>query len=110
MKLEAHTNLTEKEKIEISVKQQKQVEKELIANIIPHKNHTLWEINDKTFEIKEAEYIKKPIVIGEDYDKKEVLQRKGFSYVSSLTKKTALAKFKKGLNGSKEILKNPYKL
>lgn len=109
MKLESHTNLTEKERVEISIKQQKQVEKEFIGVIIPHNNHTLWEINNETLEIKEAEYIKKPIVIGEDYDKKEVLERKGYSYISSLTKKTAIKKFKNGKNGSKEVLENKWK-
>ena len=40
--------LKQKNKIEISVKKQVQIEKELIGKIIPHKNHTLFEINNET--------------------------------------------------------------
>jgi hypothetical protein len=108
--IEPHKNLTEKEKIEISVKQKKQIEKELIGNIIPHNNHTLWEINNETLSIKKAEFIKQPIVFGEKEPQKQVLQRDGYSYVSALNKANALKKFNQGKNGSKEIDVNKYKL
>jgi hypothetical protein len=106
--IEPHKNLTEKEKIEISVKQKKQIEKELIGNIIPHKNHTLWEINIETLEIKEAEFIKEPLILGQ-VQKKQVLQRDGHAYVSALNKRNALDKFKNGKNGSKEVEINKWK-
>lgn len=99
--------LKQKNKIEISVKKQVQIEKELIGKIIPHKNHTLFEINNETGEIKEALYIPVPTFVkfGEKVEKpkKQALVREGFSYVSAMNKKNALKKYSKGSNGGKEM-------
>ena len=94
-------------KIEISVNKKVQIEKELIGKIIPHENHTLFEINNETGEIKEVTYIPVPTFfkLGQKVQKpkKEALIREGFSYVSAMNKKNALKKYIKGSNGSKDI-------
>lgn len=94
-------------KIEISVKKKVQIEKELIGKIIPHANHTLFEINDETGEIQEVTYIPVPTFFkfGQKVEKpkKQALVREGFSYVSAMNKKNALKKYSKGSNGSKEL-------
>ena len=42
--------------VEISVKQKKQVEHELIGKIIPHDGHKIWKINNDTNEVEEAKF------------------------------------------------------
>ena len=68
--------LKQKNKIEISVKKQVQIEKELIGKIIPHKNHTLFEINNETGEIQEALYIPVPTFVkfGEKVEKPKTIE------------------------------------
>jgi len=92
-------------KIEISVKKQVQVEKELIGKIIPHENHILFEINDETGEIQKATYLPVPTFVkfGAKIEKpkKQALVREGFTYVSAMNKKNALKKYLKGSNGGK---------
>lgn len=99
--------LNKKNKIEISVKKEVQIEKELIGKITPHKNHILFEINNETGEIQEALYIPVPTFFkfGENIKKakKQALVREGFSYVSAMNKKNALKKYSKGSNGGKEM-------
>jgi hypothetical protein len=99
--------LKNQNKIEISIKKQVQIEKELIGKIIPHENHTLFEINNETGEIQEATYIPVPTFFkfGQKVKKpkKEALVREGFSYVSAMNKKNALKKYLKGSNGGKEL-------
>lgn len=98
-----------KPKTELSVKQKKQVEHELIGNIIPHEGHIVWQINKETLEVSEAKYSNATYVLGGE-NKKEIIVKDGFYYVSALNKSNALRKFKQGKNGSKEIDKNPLKL
>jgi hypothetical protein len=99
--------LKNRNKIEISVKKQVQIEKELIGKIIPHRNHILFEINNETGEISEATYLPVPTFVkfGEKVEKpkKQALVRDGFSYVSAMNKKNALKKYFKGSNGGKEL-------
>lgn len=87
--------------IEINVKKEKEVQYDLIDKVIPYNNHTMWEINIKTLEIKKAEYYNTNYIIGGN-NKKEIIVKKGFKYISALNKKNALEKFKNGKNGSKE--------
>jgi hypothetical protein len=94
-------------KIEISVKKEVQIEKELIGKITPHRNHILYEINIETGEIEEASYIPVPTFVkfGEKVEKpkKQALVRDGFTYVSAMNKKNALKKYLKGSNGGKKL-------
>ena len=43
-------------------------------------------------------------------NKKEIIIKQGYEYVSALNKKNALRKYRKGDNGSKKILDEPYEL
>lgn len=101
-------------KMEIQVQKKQQIEKELVGKIIPHENHTVWEICLNTEKIKKATYVEKKefINFGElsCNENKEILVREGFAYVSALNKKNALKKFKKNKNGSKNLSKEPLKL
>jgi len=98
-----------KDKTEISVKQKKQVEKQLVGDIVPHNGHTMWKINNETLEIEKAKYMNTAYIVGGE-NKKEILVIDGFTYISALKKDTALKKFHKGENGGKNIDKDPLKL
>ncbi len=101
--------IKQKDKLEISVKQKKQIEKQFIGDIIPHNGHKIWKINKETLEIEEAKYLNTTFYIGQE-NKKEILVNDGFEYVSALNKKNALKLFTKGKIGGIEISKNPLKL
>lgn len=96
-------------KIEISVKQKKHIEHQLIDKIIPHNGHTLWRINKETLEIDKAKFANATYHVGRE-NNKEIIINDGYAYISALTKKTALDKYKKGLNGTKKIENEPLKL
>ena len=98
-----------KTKTEVSIKQKKQVEHELIGKIIPHEGHIIWQINKETLEVTEAKYSNATYVFGGE-NKREVIVKDGFAYVSALNKTNALRKYKKGSNGSKEIDNDPLKI
>ena len=89
-------------KIEVSVKQKKQIEHQLIGNLVPHDGHKIWEINKETLEIKEAKFTNTTYQMFGD-NKKEIIVKDGFSYVSALNKNNALKKHKNGLSGGKEL-------
>jgi hypothetical protein len=101
--------LSKKNKVEISVKKQKQLEHELIGKIQPFSGHRLWEINNETLEIELAKFSTVKINWGSGV-RKEIITMKGFSYISALNKKSALKKFHKGINGSKPALENPIQI
>jgi hypothetical protein len=101
--------IKQKDQLEISIKQKKQVEKKFIGDIIPHNGHKVWKINKETLEIEEAKYLNTAFYIGKE-NKKEILVTDGFEYVSALNKKNALKLFTKGKVGGKEIIENPLKL
>lgn len=87
--------------IEVSVKQQKQVEHQFLGKIIPHQGHKLWQINKETLEIEEAKFTNTTYkMFGEN--KKEIVVKDEFAYVSALNKKNALKKYKNGNNGSRQ--------
>lgn len=96
-------------KIEVSVKQKKQIEHELIGKIIPHEGHIIWQINKETLEIEKAKFSNATYYFGGD-NKKEIITKEGYAYVSALNKKNALRKYKQGKNGSKEINNEPLTL
>ncbi len=98
-----------KVKTELSVKQKKQVEHELISCIVPHEGHVIWQINKETLEVDKAKFANASYHIGGD-NKKEIIVKDGFCYVSALNKKNALKKYFQGSNGSKEINNEPLTL
>lgn len=100
----------EKDKMEISIQKKQQKEKELVGKIIPHAGHKVYEINNETLEIKVAQFDMKTFIIGSNHNNPEIITRSGYSYVSALNPKNALKKYKQGLNGSKEAVKNPLKI
>lgn len=100
--------LNNADKLEISVKQKKQIEKKFIGDIVPHNGHKMWKINQETLEIEEVKYSNTAYQISGN-NNKEVLVLDGFWYVSALNKKNALKLFSKGKIGGKEIDKNPLK-
>lgn len=87
-------------KIEVSVKQKKQVEHTFIGSIVPHQGHCIWEINNETLEIEKAKYSNVNYTLGAE-NKKEIIIKKGHTYIAALNKNNALKKFKQGNNGSK---------
>lgn len=91
---------SEKPKLEISVKQQKQVEHQLSGRILPHNGHRLYEIDTKTLKCKLAEYSNTTYQAFAE-NKKEVIIKKDCVYISALNKANALKKYLKGKNGSK---------
>ena len=95
--------LNNKSKIEVSVKQKKQIEYQLVGKIIPFQGHKIWEINNETEEIDEAKFAKATYHLFGEF-KKEVIKKQGYTYVSALNKKNALKKYKQGVNGSQPIL------
>ena len=97
-----------KDKTEVSVKQKKQVEHTLIGEIIPHDGHCIWQINKETLEIEKAKFSNATYVLGGE-NKKEIITKEGFAYVSVLNKKNALKKYKQGVTGGKEVSKEPLK-
>ena len=101
--------IKQKDQLEISVKQKKQVEKKFIGDIIPYEGHKIWKINKKTLEIEEAKYNNTTYNISGE-NKKEILIIEGFEYISALNKKNALKLFSKGKIGGKETIKQPLKL
>jgi len=102
-------SLDTKEKTELSIKQVKEIKHELIDKIIPYDNHTIWEINDKTKEIKKAQFSDVTYTFGGEI-KREIIIKKNHSYIGALNKKNAFKKHDKGENGSKPINENPLEL
>ena len=100
----------EKDKMELSIQKKQQREKEFVGKIIPHAGHKVYEINNETLDIKLAEFELKTFIIGGNHTNPEIIIRSGYSYVSAMNKINALKKYKQGLNGSKELIKNPLKL
>ena len=107
MKIEQELN--SKTKTELSVKQKKEVKHELQGRIIPYENHTMQEVNNETKEIKKALFSNVTYEFGGEL-RKEVITKKGHSYIGALNKRNVLKKFDKGVNGSKPITDNPIEL
>lgn len=102
--------LDTKGKTELSVEKEQEIARELVGQIIPHKGHTMFEINEETGEIQKATYIDKGVFIFGKKNHREVLIREGFFYTSALKKETALRKWKIRDNGSKILGDSEIKL
>ena len=86
--------------IEESVKQQKQIEHELIGEIIPHNGHSIFKINKESKKVELAKYSNTTFTFNGE-NKKKIIVEDGFHYVSALNKKNALKKYLKGDNGNR---------
>jgi len=101
--------LKDKEKIEVVANQKKQIERELVGYLMPYNGHKVWEINIETGEIDEAKYaVANYDVFGEN--KKEIVIKDGFYYVSALNKQNAYKKAIKGTPSGKQMNTNPMRL
>lgn len=101
--------LKKSDKTEVVANQKKQIEHELIGKIIPHEGHVIWQINKETLEIDRAKYSNATYVFGGE-NKREIITKDGFAYVSALNKKNALRKYKSGKDGGKHIDPEPLKI
>jgi hypothetical protein len=99
----------EKIGVEISIKEKKQIEHRLIDTIFPFQGHKTWEVNNETLHIEIAKYSICTYQF-EGENAKEIIIKKGYTYISALNKKNALKKFIKGQNGSKPKTENPITL
>lgn len=78
--------LTSKEEIQISIKQNQEKELRLIDKIYPHNGHKMFKINNDTLEVSEAEYSNATYHLLDGL-KKEVIVLNGYTYISALNKK-----------------------
>jgi hypothetical protein len=94
----------QKDKIEITKQQQAEIQKIFDSRIIPHENHTLFEVDLKTNEIRLAEFDKKPEIKWEDAVKglisvkKTVTKKENCIYISALNEKNARKILKRDFN------------
>lgn len=89
---------TKKDKIEISVQQKQQIEREFIGSLKPKNGHIVFEINVKTGKIIPAVFDDLGIIkfTGEAF-KKTITINKDCVYISAMNKTNALKKFRKVL-------------
>lgn len=100
--------LIKQDKLEISIKQKKQIEKKFIGDIEPYNGHKIWKINEETMEVEQAKFSSVTFAYNQE-NKKEIIIQNGHFYVSALNKKNALKLYKKGKVGGKIIDKEPLK-
>lgn len=90
------TYIPVKDKIEITKQQEAETQKILDSNIIPHENHTLFEVDLSIKEIRLAVFDELPAIKWEDALKskvsaiKKVTKKDNCIYISALNKKNAL--------------------
>lgn len=98
-------------KTELNVKKEIQEEKSLkyFGTLIPHEGHSIWELDNETGEIENAQFITKNWVFNGE-NKPEVLIRENCEYTSALNKKNAIKNFKSGKLGGKVSIKDPIKI
>ena len=84
-------------KEEIKEEHKKTIEKKItkIGSIIPHRGHTLFSINKKTYEIKKAEFKKLEAIWSGVKQNREVMVEEGCLYVMALNKKNLMKKLRK---------------
>lgn len=100
--------LKTREKQEVT--QEKQQEYKLVfdSSIIPHENHTVFEIDLNTMKISRAEFEKMDYVFNPKWTKHsrpqkngKIIRKPNCVYVSALNEKSAWKKFNKGISGTK---------
>lgn len=105
--------LKDKDRITIEQEQEKRNELKHIRRVIPHEGHTLFEINESTGEIEEAEFDIENnyhLIVGSGWKKKnakvsrKLIVKQGCVYVSALNKKNAWKNYQRGKLGGKELI------
>lgn len=97
-------DLLEQDKIENIKQQQAEIQKVFDSKIIPHENHTLFEIDLNTKEIKLAVFDEQPAIKWEDALKgqissqKKVTKKDNCIYISALNKKNVIKILKRDFN------------
>lgn len=93
-----------KDKIEFVKQQQAEIQKVFDSKIIPHENHTLFEVDLKTGEICLAIFDEQPAIKWEDAlkgqisVKKKVTKKENCIYISALNKKNVIKILKRDFN------------
>lgn len=102
--------IKQKEKTELQIQKRQEKTKYLDEQILPHRGHTIWEINNETLEIKKAEFSHFGVFIFGKENRREIIKVPNCTYISALNQKTALDKYRKGESGSIKVITNPLKL
>lgn len=108
----------QRDKVVIEAEQEQEYLLELDSVIVPHFNHTLWEIHLENRTISKAVFNKKSTYQfcwnWKPGDKitgsLQLVKKEGCIYISALNPSNAMKHFKKGSNGNKFTDKNPLKL
>ncbi len=87
-----------------------------VGNLKPHSGHRVWEVNESTLDVKEADFKRKDLVVdllkGNHSSKSEIEIKEGCFYTSALNKKNALKNFHKGTAGGLPVglldITNPF--
>jgi hypothetical protein len=84
-------------KDEIKEVRKKEVDKKLnkIGTVTPHRNHILFSINNKTYEIKRAVFAQQDAQFTTGPQNKKVIVEKDCVYLSALNKKNLIKKLRK---------------
>ena len=97
-------DLLKKDKIEIVKQQQAEIQKVFDSKIIPHENHSLFEVDLNASEIRFAMFDELPAIKYEDAlkgqisVKKKVTKKENCIYISALNKKNVLKILKRDFN------------
>ena len=97
-------DLLEQDKIENIKQQQAEIQKVFDSKIIPHENHTLFEVDLNTKEIFLAVFDEQPAIKWEDALKgqissqKKVTKKDNCIYISALNKKNVIKILKRDFN------------
>jgi glutamyl/glutaminyl-tRNA synthetase len=89
-------DILEQDKIENVKQQQAEIQKVFDSKIVPHENHTLFEVDLNTKEIRLAVFDEQPAIKWEDALKgnisamKKVTKKENCVYVSALNKKNVI--------------------
>jgi hypothetical protein len=93
-----------KDKIEIVKQQQAEIQKVFDSKIIPHENHSLFEFDLNTNEIRLAKFDELPAIKWEDALKcqisaqKKITKKENCIYISALNKKNVIKILKRDFN------------
>ena len=93
--LEQHEKLPQLNKVELNVQQKKQIEHQLMGVLTPQKGHKVWELNEETGEIKEAQYHKKDVGFIHTISNPEIIINPDCIYIPALNKENAKKKYLK---------------
>jgi hypothetical protein len=106
--LENHLQLENQQRIELNVKKKQEIEYVLRGIIRPQKGHFIWEINEKTGEVKKAEYKRTTAVFfGATLPPEELIIKPDCVYIPALNIENAKKKYLKNTSQSSYYVKPP---